>query len=1526
MHFMMSETEENRKEAKMKRRSAKASLTRNGNGLTALIDSKRPKDEVHQSLQKYIQVYDDLVLKHEEYTQYIDDDGEFDQEEGWIGDCQQNFICLKSTAIDYLRAGEVTKRDDSSDNVNPEAVGNKENDTIDEARENSTVDVSNPVASNTVQGDVVSPAIQHAKPERQPADSHQSCSFKMEKPKLPKFSGDVREYFTFRADFKHMVDKRCSKRDAAALLRTCLQGKPLDLIGGLGTDYDAAWGYLDSIYGDPRFVADIIMQDIVKFKPLKDEEDGRFCELVHLVRRSYNILKEVGRPHDMDNNHVLAMIEKKMSADDRKVWFRLLETKNQRATMEALMDWMTQEMKSRMRATAPLRNPVQSTRTSAVNYVSEGTSSSGPLRYKCWICQSSDHWVDQCRKLIAMPPDKRLKTIKDGKACFSCLKKAGKNHAAKTCSRRRHCQEMTNGMPCNMFHHPLLHTGAQPVPAVMSDNNSVGVATIYGKETLLPVVSVSIVGNNSRKQPANVLLDSGAQISLIKTSLAESLQLRGKNISTTITKVGGEEEELCTKIYVVPVHPVNKKQIFNVKAIGIPSISNDISEVNVTEMSKQLNIKPYDIHRGSGSVDMLIGIDHAKMHAGETVEAGNLVARRSPLGWVIFGASTGEQPQNCQVLHIKLAAPVDLTDFWTTETMGVTVKSCSCKPDNLNPAEADEARIIDETCTKVGSQWLIPYPWRKDPSLLPDNRIQAEKKLYSTERRLMRHPDHAEAYSSQIKEMVDMQFARKLSDEESESYTGPVHYIAHHGVLRPEKKSTPLRIVFNSSAVFQGHCLNDYWIKGPDLLNNLFGVMLRFRENETAVIGDISKMYHRILIPERDQHVHRFLWRDLNVSKKPEVYVKTVLTFGDKPAPAMAQTALKRTAEEGEKLYPEAARILKENTYMDDICDSVHTVKEAQKLTKQIDTVLAEGGFKVKGWMSNQPLNEETADLDKTELKLLPNVTEEKVLGQVWEPEGDTLRFKVSINLDKYEKREESDEPKLTKRRILSQVARIFDPIGFATAFLIRAKIGMQHLWEQGLDWDQELSQPLQYQWMKLFQEMSEQNNVSFSRCLTPPDAAGDPILCIFSDASEQAFGACAYFRWQLVDGTYDVRFIAAKSRVAPLKKLTIPRLELQAAVITSRMYKTITEQTRFQISKPIFLTDSRIVLAWIQSPARRFKPFVSNRVGEIQSATDPSQWRHIPGEFNVADDVSRGIPVKQLTKRWQRGPEFLYLPESEWPQDTSCPDHTGTDKEECKPKQIFVTQEKPDIIDCRRFSSWMRLIRVTAYVLRFIQNVRAKQQNKVMKYGPLSPQECKDAETYWIVRAQRSLHERRANGEQVLTAFELYTVLLEVANLVNQRPIGRIPNDPDDGAYLCPNDVLLGRASSAIPQGPFRETKNPRHRVEFVQKIIDSFWKRWSRDVLPHLVPRKKWKAERRNVRVNDIVTVADSNAIRGKWYIGRILEVYPGLDGNVRNIKVKTATGIYKRPVTKIAVIYPAEGYEDEPNASSGGSEMVR
>ncbi len=117
--------------------------------------------------------------------------------------------------------------------------------------------------------------------------------------------------------------------------------------------------------------------------------------------------------------------------------------------------------------------------------------------------------------------------------------------------------------------------------------------------------------------------------------------------------------------------------------------------------------------------------------------------------------------------------------------------------------------MIEESCIKSGNQWIIPYPWKRDPSLLPDNKEQAIKRLETTDWRLSRNPEHAKAYDEQMKEMENMNISRKISPEEERKYKGPVHYISHHAIIRPEKKSTPLRIVYNSSSSYQGHRLND---------------------------------------------------------------------------------------------------------------------------------------------------------------------------------------------------------------------------------------------------------------------------------------------------------------------------------------------------------------------------------------------------------------------------------------------------------------------------------------------------------------------------------------------------------------------------------------------------------------------------------------------------------------------------------------------------------------------------------------------
>ncbi|XP_046856140.1 uncharacterized protein LOC124449244 [Xenia sp. Carnegie-2017] len=415
----------------------------------------------------------------------------------------------------------------------------------------------------------------------------------------------------------------------------------------------------------------------------------------------------------------------------------------------------------------------------------------------------------------------------------------------------------------------------------------------------------------------------------------------------------------------------------------------------------------------------------------------------------------------------------------------------------------------------------------------------------------------------------------------------------------------------------------------------------------------------------------------------------------------MAQVALRKTADEGASKNPRADKVIKDNSYIDDILDSVATNEEAIGLTKTIDSILDSGGFHVKGWQSNRELNRKDDQEDGNEVDVAHGKQESKVLGLAWNKKEDVLKYK--------------------------------------------------ELWQQGLDWDHELLQSDQTKWLTYFKEMDQLNEISLKRCLCPVVMIEPPILCAFADASRKAFGTCAYLRSIGPTGVVNVRFVAAKSRVAPLKELTIPRLELQAAVLASRLCKTIQNELLIPLKESVLFTDSAIVLAWIRSQGRRPKPFVSSRIGEIESNVQPAQWRHIPTDQNVADGVSRGLRVVELSDIWKNGPEFLYLPKEEWPVENAKPDAKEVERECRRSKYVGAVTTSVNLIDSERFSSLRKLVRVTAWVLRAKSTLLAKVRSTAKDTARgdcLTPAELERSRTFWIKRAQKKIRAQVKSEE----------------------------------------------------------------------------------------------------------------------------------------------------------------------------------
>ena len=408
--------------------------------------------------------------------------------------------------------------------------------------------------------------------------------------------------------------------------------------------------------------------------------------------------------------------------------------------------------------------------------------------------------------------------------------------------------------------------------------------------------------------------------------------------------------------------------------------------------------------------------------------------------------------------------------------------------------------------------------------------IAAQARLRSTEKRLTKMGEtHVQAYNEQMRDMVRRGIARELTTQELKYFQGPVHYLNHHEVTKPEFMSTPLRIVFNSSASFMGHVLNDYWAKRPDILNNILGILLRFREERVGLVGDISKMFNAIRLAEKDQQVHRFLWRYMDTTQEPTHYVLTAVAFGDRPSGTIAMVALQSIAEMNKSQCQAAAEMIMKNSYVDDLIQSVSHAAVAKALAKDVQSILKKGGFHIKHWVMSGDNNNTEADIT------LLHVNNEKVLGMTWIPQKDNFIFRVKINFsprskhhlmcpDLTEANIANELPQvLTRRMVLSQAARIYDPLGLITPVTLKAKLLLRSLVStsvttesdgpKSIDCDSPISEECRDEWKQFFIDLFQLEGVTFVRCFKPLGAIGEAVLVIFSDASNQAYGACAYAR-----------------------------------------------------------------------------------------------------------------------------------------------------------------------------------------------------------------------------------------------------------------------------------------------------------------------------------------------------------------------------------------------------------------------------
>ncbi|XP_055542583.1 uncharacterized protein LOC129728193 [Wyeomyia smithii] len=477
-------------------------------------------------------------------------------------------------------------------------------------------------------------------------------------------------------------------------------------------------------------------------------------------------------------------------------------------------------------------------------------------------------------------------------------------------------------------------------------------------------------------------------------------------------------------------------------------------------------------------------------------------------------------------------------------------------------------------------------------------------------------------------------------------------------------------------------------------------------------------MYRMVRVCAADQPLQRIVWRDSN-DVPIRTFELTTVTYGTASAPYLATKCLQQLAKEGTKTHTAAAKVLKEDFYVDDMLSGVSTVEEGKLLIKELIDLLQSAGFSLRKWNSNseelmQNVPEHLRD-ERTMLELDSSSATIKTLGLVWEPNTDSFR----ISTPKWE----NDTP-ITKRIILSDASRIFDPLGIVGPVVIQAKLFIQNLWKLQCSWDDPISHEMQEYWLEYRRNLAALDDILVPRWIGVGGETWNLDQSLefhgFCDASEKAYGACIYLRTVTKSGAIVVRLVTSKSRVAPLdnptkkkKRQTIPRLELSSALLLAHLYEKVMQGLR--IPGKLFLwTDSMIVKCWLSSLPSRWKQFVANRVSEIQHITRHGVWKHVAGVENPADVISRGMTPAQLKYQtmWFSRPQWLLLDEAQWPR-TQATIESELDVTELEESCVTVTlQSTPPSEFFGLRSSFTELIRLAAIVKRFQFNARKTNRN----------------------------------------------------------------------------------------------------------------------------------------------------------------------------------------------------------------------
>ncbi len=991
----------------------------------------------------------------------------------------------------------------------------------------------------------------------------------------------------------------------------------------------------------------------------------------------------------------------------------------------------------------------------------------------CLRC-SNRHALKDCPTFASDTVGARWDLVQRGNACHRCLEIG---HYSRECKRPT-CKEPG----CGQRHHYLLHRHlGKPTTNHMATGCC---GENQAKRVHFGLIKIQAYTARGTPIKLEAFLDIGSNTTFVSEAARKKAGWKSQQrFALTVDGAAGlsTTEDSGSINFIVKTERGDKP----IRAFTLKEVTKDLGSSDWPEIKKRYgHLKDLPLCHTSGKPDLLIGNDQPLFHQYFECRAGgdnDPVAHRTVFGWVAHGPvlnhvlrefpeedvaslleetahfhTTATRKHIAEVHHARLTEVQEIRDlahrFYDGEEFGTKPRS------QYEALSADQRVVADKLPEAIGKLQDQGYKanmvWRPNKEDLQVNLREAEQRFAQTMRKFTRDHHYEEEYRKAMSKYLEKGYAEVMykyqagtkitaNDPRADPHQ---FFIPHHGV--PKSGNRGLRIVFDSSAEKDGVSLNDTLYSGPKLQTELPQVLLRFREQAVAFSGDIEDMFSRIRLNPEDAKRHRFLW---HLPDDPPDQISVVqmnrLPFGDTISPCLAIATLQRAAKD-QTSDPGVLGVIISSMYVDDLLDSAATVAEANQVSQAVAEILGQGDFHLAKWTANHPeFKLQEAEFGK----------ESTALGLRWLTGKDLLTVKeTDLGLKM-----------LTKRTILSKVAQQFSPLGLLSPFIVKAKIQLAQLHQLGVDWDDDLqvkadeetkTQPAEgheghrlwrdlvkwwWQWLSCIPRVP---TTEFPRVLLPFKPI-DLQYHAFGDASEHAFAAVVYVRATGPEGGVYTNIVMAKTRVAPRRSISIAKLELQAALLAVRLMGYVLAAVREPPVRKFYWTDSTCVRHWVRQTASFHKPFVANRIGEIQTETEPQEWRHLPGVLNPADEATRAELTTSnplVTTRWIEGPSFLRLPEDQWPPDLQA----QRCLEEIRPKYEFATfhvgvKATPgEWFDATRYSDLQKARRVMAYVILATQLLRRQTGTRMLTVSLFSK-----ADNYLAKMAQEASYPLERKG-----------------------------------------------------------------------------------------------------------------------------------------------------------------------------------